>query len=132
MVYTFQKASTDICAIRLDMEQFVTRGPALHVSPYTVCSYDYMTFTNPSGAYPPKICGYNTGQHLYIDNFSSSLTSNPTMTMTFTGKYMLTPLMILIMKHRDQFFSILADPSGSDSLWDSLHPSDGLCAVSHG
>ena len=40
--YTFEKASTDICAIRLDMEHFVTRGPALHVSPYTVCSYDYV------------------------------------------------------------------------------------------
>merc|ERR1719232_136583 len=83
--YTFQKTSTDICAIRLDMEQFVIRGPALHVSPYTECSYDYMSFTNPSGATPPKICGYNTGHHLYIDNFSSSLTSNPTMTLTFTG-----------------------------------------------
>ena len=86
VVYTFQKTSTDICAIRLDMEHFVTRGPALYVSPYTVCSYDYMTFTNPSGAYPPTICGYNTGQHIYIDNFSSSLTSNPTMTLSFTGK----------------------------------------------
>ena len=44
-----------------------------------------MTFTNPSGATPPKICGYNTGQHIYIDHFSTALTSNPTLTLTFTG-----------------------------------------------
>ena len=35
-----QKLTTDICAIRLDYVQFVTRGPDVDTSPYTVCSHD--------------------------------------------------------------------------------------------
>ena len=62
-----------------------------------------MTFTNPSGAYPPTICGYNTGHHLYIDNFSSSTTSNPTMTFSFSGKLLTpTPLIKLIVRPQGQ------------------------------
>ena len=34
--------SAFIDCLELDMEQFVTRGPALHVSPYTECTYDYV------------------------------------------------------------------------------------------
>ena len=39
-IYTLQKLTTDICAIRLDYVQFVTRGPDVDTSPYTVCSHD--------------------------------------------------------------------------------------------
>ena len=42
-------------------------------------------FTTPSANTPPPICGYNNGQHMYMDSTISSLTSNPRMTMTFSG-----------------------------------------------
>ena len=35
-----QKLSLEICAIRLDYVKFVTRGPDVDTSPYTVCSHD--------------------------------------------------------------------------------------------
>ena len=51
-IYTLQKLTTDICAIRLDYVQFVTRGPDVDTSPYTVCSHDtvkcHKYFTNNS------------------------------------------------------------------------------------
>ena len=34
-VYTFKKSSLDICAIRLDYVEFVTRGPGINTMPYT-------------------------------------------------------------------------------------------------
>merc|ERR1712165_155129 len=30
------------------------------------CNTDSLTVTNPGGAVPPTICGYNTGQHMYV------------------------------------------------------------------
>ena len=39
-MFTLQKLSLDICAIRLDYVKFVTRGPDVDTSPYTVCSHD--------------------------------------------------------------------------------------------
>ena len=39
-IFTLQKLSLDICAIRLDYVKFVTRGPDVDTSPYTVCSHD--------------------------------------------------------------------------------------------
>ena len=32
----------------------------------TDCGYDTLTITNPGGTAPPIICGYNSGQHIYI------------------------------------------------------------------
>ena len=84
-VYTFKKSSLDICAIRLDYVEFVTRGPGINTMPYTNCIYDTMTFTTPTSNPPPTLCGYNTGHHLYLDADRSSLTTNPTMTLAFTG-----------------------------------------------
>ena len=31
------------------------------------CSKDKLEFTTPSSTSPPTICGYNTGQHMYLD-----------------------------------------------------------------
>ena len=84
--YTFQKSSLDICYIRLQFVNLVLRGPDVQNSPYyTRCLYDSMAFTTPSAHAPSSICGYNSGQHLYMDSTISSLTSNPSMTITFTG-----------------------------------------------
>ena len=30
------------------------------------CHTDSMTISNPGGSQPPTICGYNTGQHMYV------------------------------------------------------------------
>ena len=84
-VYTLKKSNLNICAIRLDYVEFVTRGPGVDTIPYTNCIYDTMTFTTPSSNPPPTICGYNTGHHIYLDADRSSLNSNPTMTLSFTG-----------------------------------------------
>ena len=84
--YTFQKSSLDICYIRLQFVNLVVRGPDVLNGPYyTQCLYDSIAFTTPSAHAPSSICGYNNGQHIYMDSTISSLTSNPTMTMTFTG-----------------------------------------------
>ena len=45
--YTFKKASTDICSIRLEFVDFVTRGPDVDNSPYTSCSYDTVSLSLP-------------------------------------------------------------------------------------
>ena len=84
--YTFQKSSLDICYIRLQFVHSVVRGPDVLNSPYyTQCLYDAIAFTTPSAHTPALMCGYNTGQHIYLDSSVSSLTSNPSITMTFTG-----------------------------------------------
>ena len=84
--YTFQKSSLDICYIRLQFVNLVVRGPDVLNGPYyTQCLYDSIAFTTPSAHAPSSICGYNNGQHIYMDSTISSLTSNPSMTMTFTG-----------------------------------------------
>ena len=38
-----------------------TDGPRV-----TDCGYDTLTITNPGGTSPPIICGYNSGQHIYV------------------------------------------------------------------
>ena len=45
-----------------------------------------MTFTTPSAYAPPTICGYETGHHIYLDSSRGSLSTNPSMTLAFTGK----------------------------------------------
>ena len=30
------------------------------------CIYDTFTVTTPGSSAPPVICGYNTGQHMYV------------------------------------------------------------------
>ena len=32
------------------------------------CIYDSMTVTTPGSPAPPIICGYNTGQHMYVES----------------------------------------------------------------
>ena len=44
-----------------------------------------MQFTTPSAKAPPTICGYNTGQHMYLDASEGLSGTNPAMTITTTG-----------------------------------------------
>ena len=83
--YNLDKLDTDICFIRLEFVNFVLDGPVSSVSPNWDCSNDKLEFTTPSSNAPPTICGYNTGQHLYMDA-SYQLQVSPSMKFTTTGK----------------------------------------------
>ena len=72
--YTFCKTSTDVCKLRIDFDTLVLSDPTTISSTAAVtdgarigyCHTDSLTVSNPGGSVPPIICGYNTGQHMYI------------------------------------------------------------------
>merc|ERR1711981_502218 len=80
--YTYCKVSSDVCKLRIDFEKMEITGPAPGLIPTLAaagtgaeyldgpiigdCRTDTLTITNPGGASPPIICGYNTGQHMYV------------------------------------------------------------------
>jgi len=78
-VYKICKRSADICKLRIDFESFTiatatafTTNAAdglaqLYGLAAGKCDSDVLTISNPGGPSPPKICGVNTGQHMYID-----------------------------------------------------------------
>jgi len=85
-IYTFCKASTDICKLRIDFESMTVDTSSGYIAYPLVaargdafnnglslgkCDTDFVTITNPGGTSPPKICGVNTGQHMFIDASSS-------------------------------------------------------------
>jgi len=93
--YTIQKASCDICRIRLDYEAFQLTTPntaaAVAATPNGECNTDYMTIkttahtvtTDATGNFGnyPYLCGKNPGQHNYID---VSCTCTDSATLSFT------------------------------------------------
>jgi hypothetical protein len=96
--YTFCKTNSDVCKLRIDFDTMVLAAP------YTVstvanvdhgvrtghCGYDSLTVTNPGGQSPPIICGYNTGQHMWIPASDSCNAINidvDTGTTTTTRKW---------------------------------------------
>ena len=76
--YTFCKAKSDVCKLRIDFDTMVLSAPTTYAvqSPDTTtyllgaklgdCTSDTLTVSNPGGALPPTICGYNTGQHMWV------------------------------------------------------------------
>ena len=72
--YTFCKASSDVCKLRIDFDTMVLSDPTTMTSTAVVtdgarvghCQTDTLTVSNPGGSQPPVICGYNTGQHMFI------------------------------------------------------------------
>merc|ERR1711936_726184 len=76
--YTFCPTSSDVCKLRIDFDTMVLTAPSEVTTPIasanvltdssTVgdCTVDTLTITNPGGPVPPTICGYNTGQHMFI------------------------------------------------------------------
>ena len=72
--YTFCKTNSDVCKLRIDFDTMVLSGPSTISSTavYTDgtrvgdCGTDSLTVSNPGGPKPPTICGYNTGQHMYV------------------------------------------------------------------
>jgi len=78
-IYTFCKLHTDICKLRIDFETMEIASPTEYSTQSTdagatqlsaqlgSCDTDRLTISNPGGARVPVICGYNTGQHMYLD-----------------------------------------------------------------
>ena len=75
--YTFCKANTEVCKLRIDfdtMELAQPEGVTLPAAAASItdganfghCETDSLTISNPGGNIPPTICGYNTGQHMYV------------------------------------------------------------------
>ena len=50
------------------------------------CNTDSLTVTNPGGSVPPTICGYNTGQHMYVPA-SSQVMQLLTIRDKYSGLY---------------------------------------------
>jgi len=97
--YTFCPTSSDVCKIRFDFDTMVLEGPfsystaniAVDNGPlFGDCIYDSLSVTNPGGPIPPTICGYNTGQHMYVPASPNCNTVNidiDTGTTTTTRKW---------------------------------------------
>merc|ERR1711971_828041 len=72
--YTFCPTNTDVCKLRIDFDTMVLTAPSgvsstpAAADSITVgdCTVDSLTVSNPGGAVPPTICGYNTGQHMWV------------------------------------------------------------------
>ena len=102
--YTLSKSSSDICSFRLDFVAFVITATTTTSSTSTnnACNYDtvglgdcicislhiliflQLSITVPSQNNPPTICGYNTGQHIYLEG--SPTNSAPVVAFTITGQ----------------------------------------------
>ena len=69
-----------MCPITLLLKNLFLAGPVTHTTAapfataenyklgYTLgdCNTDTLTVSNPGGHVPPTICGFNTGQHMYV------------------------------------------------------------------
>merc|ERR1712032_950288 len=75
---TVNKASADVCQLRLDMDNMILAQPE---STDNKCSSDQLIVTG--GAPVPAICGTNTGQHMYVDMGLSS--NNPVVLTVVTA-----------------------------------------------
>ena len=80
--YTFCKTNNDVCKLRIDFDTMVLSPPAgfgTYAAPPPLptgasddsivvgdCNTDSLTVSNPGGSVPPTICGYNTGQHMFV------------------------------------------------------------------
>merc|ERR1712115_220089 len=96
--YKFCKTNSDVCKLRIDFDTMVLHGPFTISSTASAddgprvgdCGYDSLTVTNPGGASPPVICGYNTGQHMWVpasDSCNSINIDIDTGTTTTTRKW---------------------------------------------
>jgi len=71
--YTFCKTNSDVCKLRIDFDTMVLSDPYTTTT-FTAqlghnfgdCMTDTLTVSNPGGPIPPTICGYNTGQHMWV------------------------------------------------------------------
>ena len=80
-IYKICRANQNVILLRLDFDEFDIAQPFTCGSSSTSvacttsdgpligdCIYDSMTVTTPGSPTPPIICGYNTGQHMYVES----------------------------------------------------------------
>merc|ERR1719216_142797 len=96
--YTFCPTNTDVCKLRIDFDTMVLTAPgeisstSAATDTFTIgdCIYDTLTVSNPGGPVPPTICGYNTGQHMFVPASTQCNQINidiDTLTTTTTRKW---------------------------------------------
>ena len=82
--YKFCRTTSSVCKLRIDFDKMVLEGPFAISSTAAAtdgprvgdCGYDSLTVTNPGGAAPPVICGYNSGQHMFVPASTTCNTIN--------------------------------------------------------
>jgi len=80
-IYTICRMNPNVVLLRLDFDEFniaqpfTCGGSSSSVACTTAdgpkigdCIYDSMTITTPGSPAPPIICGYNTGQHMWVES----------------------------------------------------------------
>ncbi|XP_063697912.1 uncharacterized protein LOC134828854 [Culicoides brevitarsis] len=60
--YRITRCNSGVCQLRIDMLDFLLAQPSGDGS----CTFDYMSVTGGNSRVP-RICGENTGQHIYVD-----------------------------------------------------------------
>merc|ERR1712183_1229699 len=84
-VYKYCKNSDDVCKLRIDYESMVIAGPSTFTATTSTdtykegvitgdCDTDTISVGIPGFASPPVICGYNTGQHMWVPASDSCAT----------------------------------------------------------
>lgn len=72
--YTFCKANSDVCKLKIEFDLLVLEGPGRISTPAAPedsplvgdCLTDTLTIAIPGAQSPPTICGYNTNQHIFV------------------------------------------------------------------
>merc|ERR1712110_750684 len=90
--WTFEKSQSDVCMIRLDFAALTLAAPQSGTTPNGACTTDYFqgvnavtgTTSGSTGKTLPKICGVNTGQHIYIDA-GTQTSNNAVLNAVLTG-----------------------------------------------
>ena len=100
--YTVCKCNPDITLLRLDFAEFELAQPFTCGSSSTPvqcgvsdgpligdCIYDTFTVTSPGNPSPPVICGYNTGQHMYVEasDLCNKIVINMELLKVFTRRW---------------------------------------------
>merc|ERR1711997_26453 len=90
--YTFNKASEDVCQLRLDFQTF----SGFATSTTAGSCYDTLAIKGQTGVDPPSICGTNTGYHMYTE-FGATSTDTISMTLTYTSSGLTTAMTFNIL-----------------------------------
>merc|ERR1712241_803702 len=77
--FTINKAADDICQLRLDFQTM--SGYTLDTTTTGACVGTSFEATGQTGKNPPKICGTNTGYHMYVE-FGAGATDSITLKHT--------------------------------------------------
>merc|ERR1711997_544445 len=77
--FTINKASDDICQLRLDFQTM--SGYTTGTTVVGECTATSLEVTGQTGSNPPKVCGTNTGYHMYVE-FGATATDSITLKHT--------------------------------------------------